>query len=248
MAHGITSDTGRLLWDHVLVTVATTNERDLTDIKNAVVLVTGASSGIGAATARAASRDGAQLVLIARREDRIRQLAEELGDAIPVRCDVTDARQVATAVDAAISAFGRIDVLIDNAGQGLQAPIEEVQPDDFRALLELNLVAPLLTMQAVIPVMRKQAAGGIVNVSSGTTFSALPASGAYAASKAGLNMLSAVARVDLEHRHHRLHDVSVPDRHRVRRLDQSRQRGRIENGLQRRDAATAARTRRPGHP
>ena len=88
--------------------------------------------------------------------------------------------------------------MIDNAGQGLQAPIEEVQPDDFRALLELNLVAPLLTMQAVIPVMRKQAAGGIVNVSSGTTFSALPASGAYAASKAGLNMLSAVARVDLE--------------------------------------------------
>ena len=137
-------------------------------------------------------------MLIARREDRIRQLAEELDDAIAVRCDVTDAQQIATAVDAATSAYGRIDVLINNAGQGLQAPIDEIQPDDFRALLELNLVAPLLTMQAAIPIMQGQGAGSIVNVSSGTTFSALPASGAYAASKAGLNMLSAVARVDLE--------------------------------------------------
>ena len=168
------------------------------DIDKAVIVVTGASSGIGAATARAASQAGAQLVLIARREDRIRQLAEELGDAIAVRCDVTDADQVTAAVDAATSAFGRIDVLINNAGQGLQATIEEIDPADFRALLELNLVAPLLTMQAVIPVMRRQTAGSIVNVSSGTTFSALPGSGAYAASKAGLNMLSAVARADLE--------------------------------------------------
>ena len=168
------------------------------DINKAVVLVTGASSGIGAATARAASDAGAQVVLIARRENLIQQLARELGNAIPVRCDVTDVQQVATAVNAATSAFGRIDVLINNAGQGLQAPIEEINPADFRALLKLNLVAPLLTMQAVAPVMRKQAAGSIVNVSSGTTFSPLPGSGAYAASKAGLNMLSAVARADLE--------------------------------------------------
>ena len=167
------------------------------DINGAVVLVTGASSGIGTATARAASRAGARVVLIARREDRIRQLADELGDALPVRCDVTDPQQVAAAIDAATSAFGQIDVLINNAGQGLQAAIDEIDPDDFRALLDLNLVAPLVTMQAVIPTMRAQGAGSIVNVSSGTTFSALPGSGAYASSKAGFNMLSAVARVDL---------------------------------------------------
>lgn len=70
-------------------------------------------------------------------------------------------------------------------------------PDDFRALLDLNLVAPLVTMQAVIPVMRKQGAGSIVNVSSGITFSALPGTGAYSASKAGLSKLSAVARAEL---------------------------------------------------
>lgn len=167
------------------------------DIKGAVVLVTGASSGIGTATARAASRAGARVVLIARREDRIQQLAAELDEAVPVRCDVTDSQQVAAAVDAATSAFGQIDVLVNNAGQGLQADIEAIDPEDFRALLDLNLVAPLVTMQAVIPAMRKQGSGSIVNVSSGTTFSALPGSGAYASSKAGLNMLSAVARVDL---------------------------------------------------
>ena len=167
------------------------------NIDRAVVLITGASSGIGAATARAASRDGARLVLAARRDERIAQLADELGNAIAVRCDVTDADQVAKAVQTTLEAFGRIDVLVNNAGQGLQAPIDEIDPDDFRSILDLNLVAPLVTMQAVLPIMRKQAAGSIVNVSSGTILSVLPGGGAYSASKAGLAMLSAVARAEL---------------------------------------------------
>src|SRR5664279_3874199 len=167
------------------------------DINGAVVLVTGASSGIGAATARAASHAGARVVLAARREERIRQLADELGEAVPVRCDVTDPGQVAAAVHTAMNVFGRIDVLVNNAGQGLHGPVEKIDPDDFCAILELNLIAPLVTMQAVIPIMRKQAAGSIVNVSSGITFSALPGSGAYGASKAGLGKLSAVARAEL---------------------------------------------------
>ena len=167
------------------------------NIDGAVVFITGASSGIGAATARAASRDGARLVLLARREERIAQLADELGNAIAVRCDVTDADQVAKAVQTVLETFGRIDVLVNNAGQGLQAPIDEIDPDDFRAILDLNLVAPLVVMQAVLPIMRKQAVGSIINVSSGTTFSVLPGSGAYSASKAGFAMLSAVARTEL---------------------------------------------------
>lgn len=167
------------------------------DINGAVVLVTGASSGIEAATARAASRAGARVVLVARREDRIRQLADELGEALPVRCDVTDAGQVEAVVRAATQTFGRLDVLVNVAGQGLQATIDEIDPNDFRALLDLNLVAPLITMQAVIPVMREQGAGSIVNVGSGISFAAIPGSGAYAASKAGLAKLSAVARAEL---------------------------------------------------
>jgi NAD(P)-dependent dehydrogenase (short-subunit alcohol dehydrogenase family) len=167
------------------------------DLSNSVVLVTGASSGIGAATAQAASRAGARVVLAARREDRIRQLATDLGDALAVGCDVTDAGQVADAVRATTDKFGRLDVLVNNAGQGLTASIEETDPADFRAILDLNLTGPLITMQAVLPVMRAQGGGAIVNVSSGTVFSVLPLSGAYAASKQGLAMLSATARLEL---------------------------------------------------
>lgn len=168
------------------------------DIKDAVVVVTGASSGIGAATARAAAGEGAKVVLLARREDRTRSLAEELGGALAVSCDVTNADQVQRAVQAVISAYGRVDVLVNNAGQGLYANIEEIPIDDFRAVLDLNLVAPLVLMQATIPHMRKMGRGSIVNVSSGATLATYPGSAAYTSSKAGLNMLSAVARLELE--------------------------------------------------
>ena len=167
------------------------------EIKGAVVFVTGASSGIGAAFARAAAHAGAKVVLVARREDKVRQIAKELGNAIAVRCDVTDAEQVKAAVRKAIDAFGRIDVLVNSAGQGLQAPIDGIKPGDFRDILELNVMAPLVTMQAVIPFMRKQGSGSIVNISSGIWFRPLPDSGAYSASKAALSTLSGVARVDL---------------------------------------------------
>jgi short-subunit dehydrogenase len=167
------------------------------DMDGSVVLITGASSGIGAATARAASRAGARVALIARREDRVRQLADELGGALAVRCDVTDPGQVRAAVDATLGAFGRVDVLVNNAGQGLQASVEEIEPDDFRAILDLNVVAPLAMMQAVLPSMREQGAGSIVNVSSGTTFADVPGTGAYVASKVALERLSAIARAEL---------------------------------------------------
>ena len=167
------------------------------DINGAVVFITGASSGIGAATARAASRAGARVVLTARREDRIKELAGELGDALAVSCDVTDRGQVESAVTAAAGHFGRIDVLVNNAGQGLQATIDAIDPGDFRAIIELNLVAPLVVMQTVLPVMRHQGHGTIVNISSGTTFGAIPGTAAYTATKYGLEKLTDIARAEL---------------------------------------------------
>ncbi|MGT2463051.1 SDR family NAD(P)-dependent oxidoreductase [Sinomonas atrocyanea] len=166
------------------------------DLNQAVMIVTGASSGIGAATARAAAAAGARLVLAARRAERLRELAEQLPHAIAVPCDVTDHAQLRAVAAAALEAYGRIDVLVNNAGQGLHTPLEDVDPEDFRAILDLNVVAPLVAMQAVLPAMRSQGAGSIVNVSSGTTLRVLPGAGAYAASKAALNMLSAVARAE----------------------------------------------------
>ncbi|MFI5959948.1 SDR family NAD(P)-dependent oxidoreductase [Cryptosporangium sp. NPDC051539] len=167
------------------------------ELEGAVVLVTGASAGIGAATARLAAKAGARLVLAARRADRIEALAGELPDAIAIPTDLTDSGQIPTAVQVALDAYGRIDVLVNNAGQGLHLPLEQVDPDDFRAVLELNVVAPLLAMQAVLPTMRRQGGGAIVNVSSGTSRRVIPGLGAYAATKSALNMLSAVARAEL---------------------------------------------------
>jgi NADP-dependent 3-hydroxy acid dehydrogenase YdfG len=167
------------------------------NIEGSIIMITGASSGIGAATARAASQAGARLVLLARREERIAKYAGELGNALAVRCDVTDKDQVAAAIRRAEDAYGRVDALINNAGQGLEAAIEDIEIDDFKDILALNLVAPLIMMQAVLPLMRAQGGGSIVNVSSGVTFYPRPHSGAYNSAKAGLNMLSSVARAEL---------------------------------------------------
>lgn len=107
------------------------------------------------------------------------------------------ADQIANAVRQGLARFGQIDVLINNAGQGLYAAVEEIEAAEFRALLELNLIAPLMMMQAVIPPMRRQGAGRIINVSSGATLATYPGAAAYTSSKAGLNMLSGVARLEL---------------------------------------------------
>ncbi|MCU1407206.1 MAG: Short-chain dehydrogenase [Glaciihabitans sp.] len=168
------------------------------EIKDSVIVITGASSGIGAATARAASRAGARVVLAARREDRIIELAGELDRVIAVPCDVTDQHQIDALVRTTLDAYGRIDVLVNNAGQGLQATIEQIEVDDFRSVLELNLIAPLAMMQAVLPVMRRQGAGSIINISSGTTFADVPGTGGYVASKIALERLSAITRTELD--------------------------------------------------
>jgi short-subunit dehydrogenase len=168
------------------------------EIDGAVVIVTGASSGIGAATARLAAGRGAKVVLAARRSDRISALAAELPNAFAVTTDVRDPAQIVALVAATLDRYGRVDVLVNNAGQGLHVPVEQVRLEDLRSVIELNFYAPLLAMQAVIPVMRKQGGGVIVNVSSMTSRMVLPGVGAYSATKSALNQLSQVARKELE--------------------------------------------------
>lgn len=167
------------------------------EIAGSVGVVTGASAGIGEATARLLHARGMRVVLAARRSDRLTALAAELPGALAITTDVTDAQQVDDLVRTTLDAFGRIDVLVNNAGQGLHVPVEEAELDDVRAVLELNVLAPLALMKAVLPSMRAAGGGAIVNVSSGVTRRVIPGVGPYAATKAALNTLSDVARAEL---------------------------------------------------
>ncbi len=166
-------------------------------LDGAVCIVTGASSGIGAASARLLSARGAKVVLAARRAERLQALAAELPGSLAIPTDVTVARQVERLVAQAVEAYGTVDALVNNAGQGLHVPLEQIDPDDLRAVFELNVLAPLAAMQAVLPVMRAGAGGAIVNVSSATSLRVFPGLGGYSATKAALNMLSQVARLEL---------------------------------------------------
>lgn len=170
---------------------------DLRELTGAVVIVTGASSGIGAATARLLHAAGAHPVLAARRADRIEALSRELGGALAVVTDVTDRQAVAALAELTTGRHGRVDGLVNNAGVSLHQALDQLDLDEFRRVLDLNLVSVLAMTQAVLPAMRAQGSGRIVNISSGTTRGAPPGVGGYAATKAAVNMLTAVARQEL---------------------------------------------------
>lgn len=166
------------------------------EIEGAVCIVTGASSGIGAATARLFASRGAKVVLAARRIERLEALEEELPDSLAVRTDVTVASDVTRLVERTREAFGALNVVVNDAGQGLHVALDQLRADDLRAVFDLNVVAPLLVMQAALPLMRSSGGGAIVNVSSATSLDAFPGLGGYAATKSALNMLSRIARLE----------------------------------------------------
>ncbi|WP_067899722.1 SDR family oxidoreductase [Nocardia vaccinii] len=170
---------------------------DLIDLTGRTVIVTGASSGIGAATARALRAAGSRPVLAARRADRLAGLSAELGGALAVPTDVTDAGQVRDLVAATLERHGRIDGLVNNAGAAMTGPVADVDLVEYRRILELNIAALVGVTQAVLPAMREQRFGRIVNISSGTTRRVATGYGAYAATKSAVNMLSAVLRDEL---------------------------------------------------
>jgi NAD(P)-dependent dehydrogenase (short-subunit alcohol dehydrogenase family) len=158
-------------------------------LDNRVVVVTGASSGLGAAVAIAAAQAGADVVIAARRRERLEQTAaavEETGRmALAVPADVTDVEQCRRLIDKALEVSGRIDGLVNNAGTAIAVPALTESPDEFRAVVDLNLMGSYWTAQAAAGAMAS--GGSIVNVSSilGMVSAELPQA-AYAASKAGL--------------------------------------------------------------
>ena len=168
------------------------------NLQGKVVIVTGASSGIGLATARLLAKQGAKLVLVARSEDRLKQLSAELPGSLPFPADMTRVYEVESMVRWTMEHFGRVDVLINCAGQGYDAPVEKTNVDTFHRIFDLDVVGPLVAMEQVIPIMRKQGGGAIVNVSSGTALMYLPFNGAYSGLKRALANISLTAREELK--------------------------------------------------
>jgi len=154
-----------------------------------VAVVTGASSGIGAQTARAFAAAGATVVLAARRQDRLESLSREIGTALPVACDVTDDGDCARLVETAVDRFGRLDILVNNAGVSDPVPAIDEDIDQFRRVIALDLTACFLLSQLSARVMTTQDTGGsIINVSSvhGLVGSAPNNQPGYTAAKGGL--------------------------------------------------------------
>lgn len=163
-----------------------------------VVVITGASRGIGAAAAQEFAAAGAQVALLARSADAVAALAAPFGpQAMALACDVADAASVNAAVAAIIARFGRIDVMVNNAGViDPIAHLATANPDAWGRAIDINLKGVFHGMQAVLPSMRAQGGGTIITVSSGAAVNPLEGWSAYCASKAGALMLTRVAHVE----------------------------------------------------
>jgi short-subunit dehydrogenase len=170
-------------------------------IKDHVFIVTGASSGIGLSTATALSERGARVALLARSGDALKKLSEQLPGSLPVTADMTKFDRVREAVRAVHQHYGRIDGLVNNAGRSYAASVEEIDPALFDEIFHLNVLGPIVAMQAVIPLMRAQGGGSIVNINSGTAFMTVPEYSVYVSSKRALVGFSLTARGELEKDH-----------------------------------------------
>jgi len=168
------------------------------DFAERVVVVTGASAGIGAALCEELSRRGARVVLAARRRDALEAVARRLGEAEVKVADVTRRADVEALLAAAVARFGGVDIWVNNAGRGISRPVAQLSDEDVDAMVRDNLKSALYGMQAVLPHFRQRGRGVIVNVSSmlgRVPFATIRS--AYSASKAALNSLTETLRFEL---------------------------------------------------
>ena len=172
------------------------------NIKGKVIVITGASSGLGEASARLLSAQGASLALGARRIDRLESLADELngngGKAIAVATDVTDCGQVKKLADIAVQTYGRIDVIINNAGLMPQSPLERLKIDEWDRMIDVNIKGVLYGIAAVLPYMKQQKSGHIINVSSVAGHIVRPNFAVYSATKHAVRALSEGLRQEVK--------------------------------------------------
>jgi NADP-dependent 3-hydroxy acid dehydrogenase YdfG len=169
------------------------------ELAHQVAIVTGASSGIGAATARELARRGARVVLAARRADRLRAQAQAIaalgGDAVSVPTDVTDSQQLARLVDETNATFGPVDILVNNAGAHWRRSVAATEPDELIELLGINLLGAMLLTRAVLPCMLQRRRGTIISV--GSVSGRVAMEPVYSATKYGLRGFSLSLRRQL---------------------------------------------------
>jgi NADP-dependent 3-hydroxy acid dehydrogenase YdfG len=172
-------------------------------LQGKVCVVTGASSGIGAATARRLSAAGASVALAGRREDRLRELADEISGegnpAVPIATDVTVESECSALIERTRSELGRLDVLINNAGVMLLGPIQGADTEEWRRMVSVNLLGLFYCTHAALPVMRDQGGGHIVNISSVAGRTASLGVGVYNATKWGVGAFSESLRQEALH-------------------------------------------------
>jgi NAD(P)-dependent dehydrogenase (short-subunit alcohol dehydrogenase family) len=166
-------------------------------ISGSVVIVTGASSGIGLSAARLLTELGAKVALVARSTAALEELQSELPRSFAVTADMTDWDAIKSMVNTVHEHYGRIDGLVNNAGRAYEATIEQIDPDIFEEIFKLNVLGPVVAMQAVIPIMRSQGSGCIVNINSGTAFMRVPGYSVYSSSKRALMGIGLTAREEL---------------------------------------------------
>ncbi len=166
----------------------------MSEINGKVIIITGASSGLGEATANRLAESGAKLVLAARREDRLQSLVDAIvekgGEAIYRVTDVTDRAQVEALAQTAKETFGRIDVLINNAGLMPLSPLDKLMVDDWEKMVDVNIKGVLYGIAAVLPTMREQHTGHIINLSSVAGHMVFPSAAVYCATKFAVRALS----------------------------------------------------------
>jgi NADP-dependent 3-hydroxy acid dehydrogenase YdfG len=169
-------------------------------IKNKVVVITGASSGLGEAAARRLAKDGAKLVLGARRLDRLQALAKELSlgpDAV-VQTDVSKYDEVKRLVDHAVKVHGRLDVMINNAGLMPQSLLQRLKIDEWDRMIDVNIKGVLYGIAAALPVMQAQKSGHIINVSSVAGHKVRPGGTIYSATKSAVRVISEGLRQEVK--------------------------------------------------
>ncbi|CAN5280678.1 SDR family oxidoreductase [soil metagenome] len=176
----------------------------MNDIQDKVVVITGASSGLGEATARHLASLGAKVVLGARRTDRIDAIVADIeasgGQAIAVAVDVTRRTEVQSLVDAAVTRFGRVDVFVNNAGLMALAPLAKGMVDEWDRMIDINIKGVLYGIAAALPQMQRQGSGHIVNVASIAGHKVFtPIGTVYSATKHAVRAISEGLRVEAEH-------------------------------------------------